>query len=76
MNFKEELISLTKPYISPKLDELKKKLRIAAVNNKTQITLDASLTDDWCNAWLVSNGLKVKEFSDKRDSDWVIITWG
>jgi hypothetical protein len=75
MTFKEELESLTVNYNSPKLEDVKQKLKQTASNGERTITFDSKFYDKHVINWLVSQGLDVKETSDQREGDFIRVSW-
>jgi hypothetical protein len=75
MTFKEELESLTVNYNSPKLEDVKRKLKQTASDGKRTMTIDSKFYDTHVIRWLNSQGLEVKETFDQREGDFIRVSW-
>lgn len=75
MEFLEELITLTKNYDSPKLEEVKNQLRKEASEGKTSVTIGSNYYDEWVINYLRAQRITVEETSDQREGDFIRVTW-
>jgi len=73
-NFLEELQTLSKNFESPKLDAVKTKLKKAASEGKTTMSMDGGY-DKWIINWLEAQGVTVIQRSDQREGSWLEISW-
>lgn len=78
MNFLNELKALNEAYVSPKLEEVKTKLKVQAKSGNKMATLRASEIDTYTAKWLKNEGLTVEDsWSGTREEgeSIVIIKW-
>ena len=75
MDFKKELIFIAESQNSPKLEEIKKRLRNVASYGKTTTTFDSEFYDDIVVKWLITEGFEVKETQDQRQGDFIRVSW-
>lgn len=75
MGFLEEIQELTANHKSPKLDDVKFRIKKHAANGERKMTLDHSLYDNYVQNWLRAQGFSVIETFDQRDGDFITITW-
>jgi hypothetical protein len=74
-NFLQEVQTLTKNYNSPKIQEIKKRIKVAAATGKTRATFMYTFYDKDTINWLESEGFIVTETNDFRDGDFITVTW-
>ena len=75
MDFKKELELISESQNSPKLEDIKKRLRNVASYGKKTTTFDSDLYDDLVIKWLSAQGFEVKETQDQRQGDFIRVSW-
>ena len=78
MNLATELKRLSEAYVSPKIQELQIKLKVAAKKGERHLTVKASETDNYTSKWLKAQGLTVNSsWSGPREDgeSTVTISW-
>jgi hypothetical protein len=75
MGFLEEIQELSANHESPKLEDVKFRIKKHAFNGERKMTLAHSLYDKYVQKWLRAQGFTVFETSDQRDGDFITITW-
>ena len=75
MDFKKELELISESQNSPKLEDIKKRLRNVASYGKKTTTFDSDLYDDLVIKWLNAQGFEVKETQDQRQGDFIRVSW-
>jgi hypothetical protein len=75
MNFRKELEFIAESQNSPKLEDIKKRLRNVASYGKKETTFNSELYDDLVIKWLKVEGFTVKLTQDQRGGDFIRVSW-
>lgn len=75
MDFKKELELISESQNSPKLEDIKKRLRNVASYGKNTTTFDSDLYDGLVIKWLKAEGFEVKKTQDQRGGDFIRVSW-
>jgi len=75
MDFIKELQIISESQNSPKLEEIKRRLKNVASYGKRETTFDSDLYDELVVKWLKAQGFDVKETLDQRQGDFIRVSW-
>ena len=75
MDFLREIQTLTENYDSPKLEEVKNKIRKVATNGENELILNDGSYDKWVLDWFRIQGFFVEVTADQRDGNFARIRW-